>query len=84
MESSKVKRPPVHSWRDIQTWGTPNKKGNYSRILGKKRITIYKNKDGNYQYVYDGEYSTAYTFLEAILDASYSMLKTEIVKYIPL
>lgn len=81
MEKKKVR--PVHSWRNIYTWGEPNKNGNYTRLLGKKRITIYKNKDDNWQYVYDGEYSTAYMSLEGILSASYSMLKDEILKYIP-
>jgi hypothetical protein len=80
MELSKTK-PPLHPWKDINTW-EETRRCKYVRMLGKKKVTIYKNKDQNWQYIYNGEHSTTYMFLETVLDVSFAALKHKIVKFI--
>jgi hypothetical protein len=73
----------LHSWFNIYTWGLPKKNGSYSRKLGKKVITISKDKDGYWRYIYNKYHSTAYTSIDGVIQASYSSLKKEIHQYIP-
>jgi hypothetical protein len=80
MELSKTE-PPLHPWKDIGTW-KETRRCKYVRMLGKKKVIIYKNKDQNWQYIYNGKHSTTYMFLDTVLDVSYDALKKEIVKYI--
>jgi hypothetical protein len=78
------KKKPLHSWLNILTWGEPNKNGNYSRKLGDKSITVYTNKEQQWQYVYNKKHSTAYSSLEGVLSASYCSHKNEIHKFVPI
>jgi hypothetical protein len=82
MQNAQEKRPP-HSWLNIHTWGMLNESGDYTRLLGKKPITIYKNPSQEWQYVYNGKHSTSYTTLDGALSASYFSLKTEILLHVP-
>lgn len=78
------KKVVQHSWLNIHTWGEATNKGNYTRKIGDRRVTIYKNRVQDWQYVLDGEHSTAYVSLEGVLNATFSALREDILKYIPI
>jgi len=75
---------PEHSWLRLESWGEPNKNGNYTRPLGKGQVTVYRSRHHKWHYVYDGDHSTSYDSLESVIAASYAALRTEIRQLIPL
>jgi len=70
-----------HPWLDISTWGSPNDKGSYSRILNKANFTLFKKND-KWKYVYNKYYSDEYNSIEEILRVSFEKYGLIIRKYI--
>jgi hypothetical protein len=71
-----------HPWLDIKTWGVPNNKGNYTRKLGEKQVTLYQ-KNSNWYYVCDKQFGkTGYYNLSGVLQETYELYKDSIKRFV--
>jgi hypothetical protein len=72
-----------HPWLDIETWGPSNHKGNYTRLLGENKFTLFK-RSNQWKYHYNDYYSDDYRSLPEILKATFEKYGRTIRIYIPL
>lgn len=71
-----------HPWLDVSTWGVPNNKGNYTRKLGEKQVTLYQ-KNSNWYYVYDKQFGKAgHEQLRGVLQETYDLYKDTIKRFV--
>jgi|ERR1700761_2193619 len=70
-----------HPWLDIETWGAPNNKGNYTRLLGENKFTLFK-RNNQWKYHYNNYYSDDYRSLSEILRATFEKYGRTIRIYI--
>jgi hypothetical protein len=73
-----------HTWLDVRTWGEPNEKGNYTRLLDGRTFTLFlQPKQRRWSFVYDNKFAgRTFLSLNETLLASYEKYGQLIRRYL--